>query len=114
MTWSNGKGRGTKYDGQHVKTRTAALARTTPATPCVRCGHPLGPEHTWRNGRKIGRWHWDHAETGGYLGFSHGTPCAVCGMNCNVRAGSQKGARIRNGVRPTARSRKPPAKRDLI
>lgn len=114
MPWSNGKGRGTKYGSSHAKQRAAALPFITPATPCVRCGHPLGPEHVIIRGRKVGRWHYDHDEHGSYLGFSHGEPCSYCGRRCNVRAGAQKGARIRNGVKPTARQRKPPAPRSLL
>jgi hypothetical protein len=40
--------------------------------------------------------HLDHAEHGGYLGFSHGHRCPTCGRKCNVGAGASKGARIAN------------------
>jgi hypothetical protein len=40
--------------------------------------------------------HYDHAEGGGYLGFSH--------ARCNVKAGASKGAKIANAKR---KKRKP-------
>ena len=82
MPWT-AKPRNAKYGTQHAKARQAAAARHHPADPCARCGHPLGP---------MGRWlHYDHAEDGTYLGFSHGS--------CNKRAGARKGARITNAQR---------------
>lgn len=106
MTWSNGKGRGTKYGSAHQAARKRYAAAHQPWHPCTRCGHPLGPMGS--------HLHLDHDEHGGYRGFSHGTSCPTCGRKCNIRAGSQKGARIRNGVKPVARARKPPAQRDLL
>lgn len=92
MAWSNSKGRGTKYGAEHLAARKVWLQQTTPASPCVRCGRPLGPsQRVDARGRTIGLWHLDHAENGGYLGFSHGS--------CNVSAGSSKGARIANARR---------------
>jgi hypothetical protein len=32
------------YDREHVAVRRALLAASTPATPCWRCGFPLGPD----------------------------------------------------------------------
>jgi hypothetical protein len=46
----------------------------------------------------MGPWlHLDHAEHGGYLGFSHG-------LRCNVTAGSRKGARTVNAQRKATRT----------
>ena len=106
MTWSNSKGRGTKYGTAHQAERKRRAKTHQPTDPCVRCGHPLGPM-----GPGL---HLDHDEHGGYHGFSHGTPCPWCKRRCNVSAGSSKAAKRRNGVRPTVRARKPPAPRDLL
>ena len=91
VTFARGKGRGAKYAAEHQAARRTWRARTTPATPCVRCHQPLGPEHKLTRGRKVGLWHLDHDEHGGYLGFSHAT--------CNTSAGAAKGARITNAKR---------------
>jgi hypothetical protein len=101
VTWSNGKGRGAKYDSRHEAQRKQWLQRTTPQTPCVRCGHPLGAQQRLgRNGRKVGLWHLDHTDDGlSYLGFSHGEACATCGRKCNVSVASAKAARITNARR---------------
>ena len=97
MAFTPGKGRASKYDATHQKARARAKANVTPLTPCARCGHALGPEHRISPaGRRIGLWHYDHDEHGGYLGFSHGGPCSSCGRRCNVKAGASKGARIKN------------------
>lgn len=101
MTWSNGKGRGTKYGSQHQTARKQWAAKHQPWHPCARCGHPLGPM-----GPHL---HLDHADDGlGYRGFSHGTACPTCGKKCNIHAGSRKGARIRNAGRPVPRTPLPP------
>lgn len=93
MTFSNRKGRGARYGAKHQAMRRALAAATTPASPCCRCGHPLGSQHRVDGrGRKVGLWHLDHAEDGTYLGFSHGERCRVCGVKCNVSAGARKGA----------------------
>lgn len=93
VTWSNGKGRGAKYDSRHEAQRKQWLQRTTPQTPCVRCGHPLGAQQRiGTNGRKVGLWHLDHTDDGlSYLGFSH--------AHCNVSVASSKAARITNARR---------------
>jgi hypothetical protein len=83
MPWSNARplasttARG--YGKAHRLARAAAAARHTPADPCVRCGHALGPMGPWL--------HLDHMEDrSGYLGFAH--------KDCNLRAGAKKGRRI--------------------
>ena len=92
MTFVRNKGRGTKYGHAHQQARKQWLAITTPHTPCARCRQPLGPAQlTTPTGRKIGLWHLDHDEHGGYLGFSH--------RRCNEKAGQSKGARITNARR---------------
>jgi hypothetical protein len=69
---------GGRYDTRHQQARKAAAKQHQPTDPCARCGQPLGP---------MGRWlHYDHDETGGYLGFSH--------SRCNLRAGAQKGNQL--------------------
>src|SRR5215203_4098509 len=78
------------YDAKHV----AARKRLLPSayyTPCIRCGHTMLPTE---------KLHLDHiADRSGYLGFSHGSPCHVCGKRCNLPAGAAKGARITNARR---------------
>ncbi len=86
MTWDRRKGRAPKYRTAHQRARAAAAARHQPTDPCARCGHPLGPM-----GPGL---HYDHAEDGSYLGFSHGSPCPWCRRPCNKRAGAIKGSRI--------------------
>lgn len=91
MTFKSGQGRGDRYGTPHRKARAAALTVTTSSTPCARCGRPLGPEHALdKRGRKIGLWHYDHDERGGYLGFSHRT--------CNQNAGARKGRAMRDRI----------------
>ena len=108
MSFGPSKGRGSRYGADHQRTRKAWAAQTTPATPCVRCGHALGPaQRIGRTGRTVGLWHLDHAEDGSYLGMSHGEACKTCGRKCNVSAGASKGARVTNAKRKTARSTVP-------
>lgn len=52
-------------------------------TPCYRCQHPL------QLGDEV---QLDHAEDGSYGGFSHGSPCQICGKRCNASAGGKAGA----------------------
>jgi hypothetical protein len=67
-------------------------------TPCPRCGHAL------QEGQRVELDHDD--ETGGYAGFSHGSPCYECGQRCNPRAGGIKAAL---GAGKTLRSKVCPA-----
>lgn len=88
MAWVNSRPRastaGRGYGKQHERARAAAAARHDPANPCCRCGHALGPMGPWL--------HFDHTDSrDGYLGFSHGAPCPVCGARCNLKAGAKKG-----------------------
>jgi hypothetical protein len=98
--FATSKGRGDRYGSEHQRERRQRAARHTPADPCSRCGHPLGP---------MGHWlHLDHDEIGGYLGFSHGSRrCPVCKRRCNLRAGAQKGQRKASGARDRDRPRRP-------
>ena len=81
------------YGKAHRLARAAAALRHTPTDPCVRCGHALGPMGPWL--------HFDHNESrSGYLGFSHGGPCPVCGKRCNMDAGAAKGRRIQKLAKP--------------
>lgn len=70
------------YGGLHRRLRREAAARHRASDPCARCGWPLGPMN-----RTL---HYDHAEHGGYLGFSH--------ARCNTRAGSVKANAIRRAA----------------
>jgi hypothetical protein len=76
-----------KYAGAHPKIRKEWLAALPPGAPCTRCGHPLRHDL----GDTV---HLDHDEGGGYLGFSHGTPCRTCGSRCNQAAGGIKAGRL--------------------
>ena len=68
----------------HKRARKALLPGVVPGeTPCYRCRHPL------EAGDLI---QLDHAGDGSYGGFSHGSPCRVCGKRCNQRAGGIKAA----------------------
>lgn len=83
--------KGGRYDRKHQIARADAAKHHDPNHGCARCGHPLGPMGPWL--------HYDHDETGGYLGFSHGQhPCPDCGQRCNVRAGAQKGRSLQGSV----------------
>lgn len=66
-----------KYAWRHQKLR-AELLPYAPGSLCARCGQTI------KAGQPVDL---DHAEDGGYLGWSHST--------CNRRAGAQKGARMR-------------------
>jgi hypothetical protein len=62
-------------------------------SPCARCGKPM-----WKHSKdKLGRsaLHYDHAEDGTYLGFSHGS--------CNRAAGAAKGGHVAIEHRKPAR-----------
>lgn len=89
----------TRYGRKHREKRADAARRHHPNNPCVRCGHPLGPM-----GPHL---HYDHDEAGGYLGFSHGTPCPICGIKCNIRAGAIKGNQIQRNGQAQAAPRRP-------
>lgn len=85
MTWSNGKGRGTKYGAQHQAERKRRLPLFTEHDPCGYCGRPLGPNRT--------RWHLPHNTDGITLapGFWHAA--------CNLREAAIRGARKTNAQR---------------
>jgi hypothetical protein len=81
MPWDTTRPRNNRYGAAHQKARKQWAAQHQPSDPCTRCGHPLGPM-----GPHL---HLDHAADGiTYRGFSHGTRCPVCGLNCNIRAGA--------------------------
>lgn len=81
------------YGGAHEKARERAKRVHSPADPCARCGHPLGPMGS--------HLHYDHnGSRTGYLGFSHGSkPCPTCGKRCNLVAAAREGNR-RSTPRP--------------
>jgi hypothetical protein len=85
VTWSNSKGRGTKYDGKHQAERKRRLAHVHPGDPCGYCGQPL-PADTKQ-------WHLPHNAAGtSYLpGMWHAA--------CNLREAAQRAARITNARR---------------
>jgi hypothetical protein len=72
----------------HMVPRKRAFAALPEWSPCVRCGKPMWKYATMtdRLGRKRSTLHYDHAEDGGYLGFSH--------MDCNLKAGASKGGQV--------------------
>jgi hypothetical protein len=90
MAWSGSRGVNTTaagYGNQHQKLRAALAKRHQPTDPCVRCGHALGPMGPWL--------HLDHNDARtGYLGFSHGGRCPVCGARCNLKAAAKKARAI--------------------
>lgn len=71
---------GRRYGYAHKQERARRVAASTPATPCSRCGRPLGSDTR--------EWHLPHDETGtAYLpGLWHGA--------CNRAEGSVRGSRI--------------------
>lgn len=73
-----------KYGSAHKRAREAGLSQLPPGSPCVRCGHEMWPAADVLN--------LDHDEDGGYLGFSHSSPCRTCGKRCNQSAGGIKAA----------------------
>jgi len=75
-----------RYGTEHRRIR-AVLYRQLPwGAPCQRCGHPMYPGYE--------RLALDHADDGtGYLGFSHDSPCSICGERCNSAAGGRHRAR---------------------
>jgi hypothetical protein len=73
------------WGNQHQKLRKALLPQAY-GTPCVRCGHVMLP------GQEL---HLDHNDTRtGYLGFSHGGRCHICGKRCNLSAAAKKARMI--------------------
>ena len=74
-----------EYGSQHKKLRAVLLPQAY-GTPCVRCGHVM------LRGQVL---HLDHNDTRtGYLGFSHGSRCHICGKRCNLKAAAKKARRI--------------------
>jgi hypothetical protein len=73
-----------KNHAAHKRARAAGLALLQPGSPCVRCGHELWPAADTLN--------LDHDDDGGYLGFSHSSPCRTCSRRCNQQAGGVKAA----------------------
>jgi hypothetical protein len=89
MPWDRSRPRSSAYGSAHAKARKAAAARHSPADPCTRCGHALGPM-----GPGL---HLDHSDDRSYyLGFAHGSPCPTCRVRCNVRAGAKAGRERQN------------------
>jgi hypothetical protein len=78
-----------RYGRAHQRARAALLPLIEwGATLCSRCLHPLllGDEVDL-----------DHDDSGqGYRGFSHHSPCRICGARCNQKAGGELGA-LRQG-----------------
>lgn len=85
MAFSNRKGRGSKYGGDHQAERRLRLTYVKPGDPCGYCHRPLP-----RNTRS---WHLPHNAAGtGYLpGMWHGT--------CNLTEAAIRGARKTNATR---------------
>jgi hypothetical protein len=72
------------YDRTHEAVRRALLAASTTATPCWRCGFPLGPDP--------GRVDLGHRDDGpGWAGLEH--------RRCNRQAGARKGNQRRRARR---------------
>jgi hypothetical protein len=87
MTWAKTTRSSTKrgYGQTHRKLRAALLPQAY-GQPCARCGHPMLP------GQVL---HLDHNDARtGYLGFSHGSRCHICGRRCNLRAAAKKARAI--------------------
>jgi hypothetical protein len=76
------------YYGPHRSIRRALLAVSTPATPCWRCGRPLG-----RDPSRIDLGHRDDGP--GWAGLEHDT--------CNRAAGARKGNAMRRARRERSR-----------
>lgn len=80
---------------EHKRIRAALLPLVVfGLTPCYRCRHPL---------LATDRIELDHADDGTYGGFSHASPCAICGQRCNPQAGGIKAA-LNQGKRLRSRS----------
>lgn len=75
-----------RYGPAHQRARAAAIRAWQPGDTCARCGHETDP--------RADDLHLDHDEDGGYLGLSHGSPCRVCGVRCNVAFGGIKSAQL--------------------
>lgn len=87
MPWSTSRPKSAQYGWDWQKTRAAWAARHQPWHRCTRCHHPLGPM-----GPHLHLDHDDHDRTV-VRGFAHGTPCPICRVRCNVRAGAVKARR---------------------
>jgi hypothetical protein len=73
------------WGSKHQKLRAALLPQAY-GQPCARCGHPMLP------GQIL---HLDHTDDRtGWLGFSHGSRCHICGKRCNLTAAAKKARRI--------------------
>ena len=72
------------YDREHEAVRRALLAASTPATPCWRCGRPLGTDRS-----RIDLGHRDDGP--GWAGLEHDI--------CNRAAGARKGNALRRARR---------------
>lgn len=104
MTFSKGKGRGTKYGAAHQAERKRRVAQSSPATPCSCPGQGLGgcKHHTGPCGQPLGtntrEWHLPHDTTG-----TQWLPGLWCGP-CNRSEAASRGARITNAKRKAQRA----------
>jgi hypothetical protein len=90
------------YGSGHRKLRAALLPQAY-GTPCVRCGHVMLP------GQLL---HLDHNDDRtGYLGFSHGGRCHICGRRCNVEAAARKAKMVRRYGKTRVKARVKPVHR---
>lgn len=83
-----------RYNRTHQRARQTGLKALPVVSPCVRCGHDMD--------KRADEIDLDHDERGGYLGFSHRSPCRVCGLRCNQYFGGLKSAELA-GKRPRER-----------
>jgi hypothetical protein len=72
------------YGRTHQRARKEAFEALPEWSPCARCSKPMWKHSEDSRGRSS--LHYDHAEDGTYLGFSHGS--------CNRVAGAAKGGRV--------------------
>lgn len=75
-----------KYNHRHQRARATGFKALPLVSPCVRCGHEMD--------KRADEIELDHDEHGGYLGFSHGSPCRTCGLRCNSYFGGLKSAEL--------------------
>jgi len=85
-----------KHSTRAPKVREVIASRLP--LPCVDCGRPVHPEHSWHVGHRI------PASQGGQTTVEN---CGPSHVKCNLKAGGKLGAQARNNSRKASQDIRP-------